>query len=137
MRLLLAAVYLGLSGKMLEVASDGALVLKHFDVDPFGLEASVLGQSIGQQAAQSAPAPAPPAASVAPILGMAPEALGDFLPGGLMAFDQKELIILLTQKRAKKLHRICSHKRKLAHDRESQGAEANGGAGNQASKASG
>ena len=77
----------GLSGKMLEVASDGALVLKHFDADPFGLEASVLSRSIGQQASQPAPDPAPPAASVVPILGTAPVASGDFLAGGIVAFD--------------------------------------------------
>ena len=65
---------LGLSGKMFEVASNGALVLKHFDADPFGLEASVLGQSIGQQTSQPASVPASSAASVVPIPGAAPVA---------------------------------------------------------------
>jgi hypothetical protein len=36
----------GLSGKQLDVASDGALVLKHFDADPFGLQAGMLRQVI-------------------------------------------------------------------------------------------
>ena len=37
---------LGLSGKKLDISSDGALVLKHFDADPFSLQADVVGQAI-------------------------------------------------------------------------------------------
>ena len=114
--------------------SNGVLVLKHFDAVPFGLEALVLSHSIGHQASQPALAPAPPAASVVPILGVVTVALGDFLVGGLVEFDQKELLVLLRQRKAKNLHHICSHKYKLVFDYESQGAAADGGTSDQASK---
>lgn len=50
---------LGLLGKKLDISSDGALVLKHFDADPFGMQAGVLRQTIRRPAAASAPTPAP------------------------------------------------------------------------------
>ena len=46
-------------------------------------------------------------------------------------------MILLRQRKAKNLRRIRLRKRKLARDRESQGAAVDGGAGDQAGKASG
>ena len=98
----------GLSGKQLDVASDGALVLKHFDADPFGLQASVLGQAIPRPAATPAPAPSP-APKPRPI-GISS---GDKLAGGLVAVEQDRFAAYARFRAAKNKRRKASRKRRF------------------------